>query len=123
MTAAEAADPARWRGTAFDLYAKASTYARGFASEPHTMNGVRLSAQDVHLNAVTMHVDDGHDFVCGGRELPRFYSERPSLWLNLSPPDYGGIPSDCTMLNVFTTNGRIDAVVARTMDGLRGSNR
>lgn len=123
MTADEAADPASWRGTAFDLYAKASSYATGFRSRPHTMNGVLLSAEDVHLNTVTMHVDDGHDFVCGGQELPEFYAERSSLWLSLSPPDYGGIPSDCTMLNVFITNGRIDAVVARTMDGWRGTNR
>ena len=61
---------ANCQGSAFDLYARSSEYAR-------QMNGKTIPAD------LTTQVDDGQDFAC-------------------------------TMLDVFTNERQIDAVVART---------
>ena len=92
---------ANWQGSAFDLYARSSEYAR-------QMNGKTIPAD------LTTQIDDGQDFACGGRTLSSSFASRQSLSLSLTPPAGFSTSLDCTMLDVFTNERQIDAVVART---------
>lgn len=46
------------------------------------------------------HVDDGSDFVCGGRSLPPPTNQRQSLWLSIGVPT-DGPTMECLMVNLF----------------------
>jgi len=65
---------------------------------------------------LTVHVDSGDDFACGGRGLPAQLAGRDSVAMWFNPPD--PMPTlDCQMVNVFRTGGQIDAMVLRTGAG------
>jgi hypothetical protein len=100
LTGAQAGQRSTWRGSPLDLYAVASGYTlrEDGRSTPATLS---------------MYVDSGHDFVCGGQELPPRFASTRSLWLGLEPSGPGQLKS-CTFLNVFVSGGSIDALVART---------
>jgi hypothetical protein len=100
LTGAQAGQRSAWRGSPLDLYAVARGYT--LREDGRTMPAT-----------LTMYVDSGHDFVCGGQELPSRFESTPSLWLGLEPSS-PGIPYSCTFLNVYVSGGRIDALVART---------
>lgn len=100
VTGAQAAQRATWRGSPFDLYSVAEGYTLDDGGQ----------ATPARL---TMYVDEGHDFVCGGRDLPSRFASTPSLWFGLVPAGHG-ISNSCTYLNVFVRHGAIDALVART---------
>lgn len=103
VTGAQATQRSTWRGSPFDLYAVAAGYTLHDGGQ----------ATPARL---TMYVDDGHDFVCDGRDLPSRFASTPSLWLGLVPAGHG-IQDSCTFLNVFVSHGAIDALVARTLGG------
>jgi hypothetical protein len=100
VTSDQAVQRSTWQGSSLDLYtiAKGYTLREGGQATPPTL---------------TMYVDSGHDFVCGGRDLPSRLPSSPSLWLGLVPAG-PGVPASCTFLNVFVSHGTIDALVART---------
>jgi hypothetical protein len=100
LTGAQAGQRSTWQGSPLDLYAVANGYTlrEDGRTTPATL---------------TMYVDSGDDFVCGGRELPSRFARTPSLWLGLVPYS-PGLVSTCTFLNVFVTGGSIDALIART---------
>jgi hypothetical protein len=82
LTGAEAGQRSTWRGSPFDLY----VVARGYTLRA---DGEATPAR------LTMYVDSGHDFVCGGQELPPQLRNTRSLWLGLEP-SHPGIQSSCT---------------------------
>lgn len=110
LTGDQAANPNRWTsGSALGLLATASRQV--------------LRGQGSTLTPLlTVHPDDGTQFVCGGQVVPSELAGRQSLWLSLAVPTPGFISGACTFGNLYQTNGQIDAIVVRASDGFGGGH-
>ncbi|WP_109506675.1 PASTA domain-containing protein [Nocardioides speluncae] len=100
----EAADPAAWGSDA----APAALARRSGEIMTLTSNR-RTEYRTPALGVVT---DDGRDFVCGGWDLPGSLDHRRSIMVSVGVPT-DGFADDCTMVNLFVTDGQIDTVVLR----------